>query len=300
MADRIKEQRDALLLHVDDCLARVLVAVLLDGGSTDNRATLESVLKKLPEKKEELLSQVARGAGSAVNLHLRWLAEAFLEIKATLRSVDVERIATFRRAGEKTGEIFEDKIEECRQLIEKSTSGVFACVREIFKENREYDKHSVEVLNLAEEIKSKAEIIRRRLDILVKPYLQFLTRKGLVLSLFVLFVLLVPIAYVYRAYRETGSVDTAIVTQKVQHDTEELRATIQNREVPVLDRVAVTVKKVSEITSTIPNLLLLCTLALGLVRRFLLREKWQHPKLTSFEGELQQLAKSLRAEIKGS
>ncbi len=299
MAIPTEKQIHALVTHIDDCLIRVVVAVIMEMRGDADRVSLESAIREAPNKRDEILSAAAHDQLPSSLLYLKWLAQDLQKMQGIIRSIDLRRLTTFRKANQPTAEIFENKIANAKELIDNEISGVYYCIKEIFSEGLRDNRHSNEVLGLMEEIRAKTKIIHRRLTLLTNPYLSFLTSRKLIFTLLVLFLLLVPTIYVYRAWTEAGTATTATVERKFQKDTSVLQNTLADPSSSILDKVINIAKQLSEITSTIPNLLLLSGLVFGVIRRLLLREKWQHPQIRALEDQLHNLSRSLRDEMKG-
>jgi hypothetical protein len=276
--------------QIDECIVRVAVAIQIEGLDPKAPVDMATSIRSAASLRDQ--------AKAVDDVYLRWLAEGILELSDLVRGIDPKLIEVHTKAGTPTAELFEDKVAEAKKVIDQQY-GLLDSVREIFKDNRTDKKHRIEVLYLVQEVQARVLLIRQRLNMLIHPVLAVLTSRRTVLSLAVLFLIFFPTLYVVRIWQEAGNVDQAVVEEKLKSDVGGLHKAASAPDASLLDKVAAVTKKLSEITSTIPNLLLLSALVLGMFRTLFLRGSWQHPQLRGYEEQLRELARSLRADLKG-
>ena len=285
MGNKIQRSIDYIIHHVDDSVARLVAATLLD---TQQASNLADAVEKTPEHATQILSSLKASRQGLTGLYFQWMAENLEKIRSELSSIPTENVILLRKGRKSTKGIFEDKISKAERHIENTTSGLFAATNGFFEEAGKHDNYSPDTIHLIQEIQKKSKILQRQLRILKSPYRRFVANRKVPLVILIVAIISGLGVLLFQQYIETGG----IVITKI---LEQLRTILSSQSAKTS-----TLGSIYTFVSTIPAFLTGVAIILGLIRRWLLREHWKHPALKAAHKRLASASAAIREELGGS
>jgi hypothetical protein len=297
-ARRIANQLSPTITAIDECLARLVVVLQLEARRTDQeQVDLSAAIGATRQNPRAVLDEFASIRGE-FDLEIRWMVDSFLKIENAVKSrIQPERVAAALEAGQPIDQEYNKPLKDAIEAIDHKQDGVLDCIKEIFKVQR----HPTAVLCLVAEIRERVLAIRRQLLLPQRRVLQAIRQPGVLAILLLLAVVTTPLFYAYRAFRAAPAAGLSSIPAKISRDRETIDRISRDPDKSGWERTVGVVKELSEITSAIPNLLVLASIVIGITRWIInARLQPRHPvegRLEEWQSALQEMSASLRSQI---
>ena len=288
-AARIKQAVTLLDNLATEALMAAVVATYFEFESRSNTAyTVDLAISHVNKSWDQLIPEVCSNPRSKYNLYLSWTVARLLECQNVSRSIDVEKVAELLKQRQGTRSIFEERLLRITDQIDRPTSGVMACYREILAAP---DKYSLRVVELMGKIKKNAEAIKRFISCLRWPLVRWLVFELRPLHLTLAAICLFLGIYFVAIYTSAGSLDPETIRERVAIDADRLKDTWRETGASPFDRLSETANLLYQLTSIVPLLLLASTIPLYVIRRFVIQSGRMRTKLEDVQNHLINAAK---------
>jgi hypothetical protein len=216
----------------------------------------------------ETLALSINSAGSDP-LSLRWLKEALVEARSSLKEINVVIVESNRRQGTPTDNVLDKFVSEAEYAFEKSVSGVFACIDDL---NDDFSQKgdAPAVLSL-EKMRKQARKAVRTLYLITRPKLAwFLSWPGLLLII-VTGLIATCLLYVshYAIHPQSGLTPAQSVKTRVSRDVEIIQKEANKPDESLIDRILKTITTIVDLLPKIPKAILAVTAIIAALQRAL-------------------------------
>ena len=277
---RITKKLDQINSLFDQCMARLVTIAQIE----DQDTSIENALIKTKNLTNDQIIESLKKARESY-LHLGWIEDTITECQNTIKSIDIERYLVFKKAGQNTSEIYEEKLESIIRKLNSEKIYGHKAIEYIFERSTDKRGYSVDSLKLAEEIKAIFNIIEKRIKRLKSRWLEFIHSKIIPISLITLAIVSIPISYFVIIHFFPGESVSESVVEMITQDVKSVTETVK-QEKSFIEKLADFVEALSRIGHGIPGILLLLGIITAIMRSFLNREHWKHQGLKGVEEEL--------------
>jgi hypothetical protein len=170
-ATRIKQAVTLLDNLATEALMAAVVATYLDFKvRSDTTYAVDAAIREVNKRRDQLAIEICSSAKGQYNLYLSWTVQRLMECRNISKQIDIEKVAELLKQKQRTRSIFEEKLRRIADQIDRPTSGVMACYKEILADPAKYD---VRVVTLMGTIKRNATAIKRVISWLKWPFVRW-------------------------------------------------------------------------------------------------------------------------------
>lgn len=160
------------------------------------------------------------------DLQFGWISAAIFSIRKKTCGIDVKKVGTYDAASQSTKSIFENVVRDIRDDLRKTPSGVYPCIKDIFENDRSYNRYPAEALDRVKNIKLLADQIERIVWRITHPYWYYVTDRRLITALVLASVVAVPIWYFFGYHEQQVATLPDKALGLVQEDLAGLKNTV--------------------------------------------------------------------------
>jgi hypothetical protein len=274
-----------------EALVAAVVAAYFDCRlRADARYALDAAIREVNKRLDELVIEICGSAGRKYNLYLSWTVECLTECRNVVKQIEIEKVAELLKQRQKTTSVFEKKLSRVADAIDRSTSGVMACYKEIVTNPSNYD---VRVVALMGSVKRNAKAIKRVISWLRRPPVRWLIFELRPLYLVVGAICLFLCIYTLSIYHSAPTIDPGVIRESAASDAGRLADIWRERDVGPFKKLSDTAELLYHLGSIAPLILLLCTVPLYGVRRFVIKSGSTRSKLEEMQIHLVNTARML-------
>jgi len=283
MRNHIMDSREKTVNQINyysnECLVKAVAALKCIQGTSVNDALASIEGKSLADIKP-LIENTEQG-----ELYFKWLANAFIDIRNEIISIDLDRVVIFEKAKKNTYELYENKIEKIIDILSNSSTGVYYCIDKIYEDGNGTN----ELLDVVYEIKRQSEFIEAAAKRLLSTLERILSNKHLIISLCALAILLTPIFYYSNVETTDTSSVTASIKKKIQSDKKALESASKN------GFISASKVLLDDIIPKISSFLFVLLTFLGLIQKVFVKDSYKMKRLSIYRKNIAELATQIKS-----
>ncbi|MBH0012436.1 hypothetical protein I6F66_10045 [Pseudoalteromonas sp. NZS100_1] len=258
----VKNSRDEILKNLSDLLEEALRASLIAQLCARGKSLSEAKegYQNLTEKEVETLIEPEGASGY---LNYQWISESIVKAKEKISEINLQDFWEFVRAEKNTNNIYESHLKAAQLIINNRTSGLQKNIKELYDKYPEnkVTRESLPIIRQIQEAAKKIEYTIEQLLSLSPPAKRraLVVSRKFVIVLFMLSLISIPLLYWIGAEIADSSEG---VSSKIEQDVSTIKATAEKSPANLPKLVF------SEVVPLASNILLLISIALGLIRTF--------------------------------